>query len=52
MLTTAAGVLTCVTAIPIIGGLAGFLLTAAGAGLVIMGGLNIFKFIKGNKGRK
>ncbi len=52
MLTTAAGVLTCVTAIPLIGGLAGFLLAAAGTGLVIMGGLNIFKFFKGYKKRR
>ncbi len=47
MIMTGAGLLTVATVVPFIGGLAGFLLTVSGIGLLAAGGLNIFKFIKG-----
>jgi hypothetical protein len=45
------GALTAITAIPAIGGLAGWLLGVSGIGLLVMGGLNIFKFIRGYRKR-
>ena len=46
-----AGALTAISAIPAIGGLAGGLLAVSGIGLLIMGGWNLFKFIKGYRKR-
>lgn len=45
------GALTAITAIPAIGGLAGWLLGVSGFGLLIMGGINLFKFIRGYRKR-
>ena len=51
LITLAAGAITAVTAIPAIGGLAGFLMTVSGIGLIVAGGLNLYKFIKGYRNR-
>lgn len=51
VITTAAGVLTAVAAVPFIGGIAGTLLSISGIGLLVMGGINLFKFIKGYRKR-
>lgn len=50
-ITTAAGVLAAARIIPVIGGLAGALLTISGIGLLVMGGLNLYKFIKNYRKR-
>jgi hypothetical protein len=50
-ITAGAGALTALTAIPLIGGIAGTLMTISGIGLLIMGGINLFKFIKGYRKR-
>ena len=46
-----AGAATAITAIPAIGGLAGWLLGVSGIGLLALGGWNLFKFIRGYKKR-
>ncbi|MBT3273999.1 MAG: hypothetical protein HN368_12655 [Spirochaetales bacterium] len=46
-----AGALTAISAIPAIGGVAGFLLVGSGVGLLLMGGWNLFKFIRGYRKR-
>jgi hypothetical protein len=46
-----AGALTAVAALPIIGGLAGALMWISGIGLIVVGGINLFKFLKGKKTR-
>lgn len=53
LITTVAGALTAITAIPIsfISGIAGTLLAISGVGLLIMGGINLFKFIRGYRKR-
>lgn len=51
IVATTAGVITAATALPFLGGLAGTLLTISGIGLLIAGGLNIFKFIRGYRSR-
>jgi hypothetical protein len=51
LITTAAGVLTAVAAVPFLGGIAGTLLSISGIGLLIMGGINLFKFIRGYRKR-
>ncbi len=51
IVATTAGVITAVTALPLLGGLAGTLLTISGIGLLIAGGLNVFKFIRGYRSR-
>ena len=51
IVATTAGVVTAVTALPLLGGLAGTLLTISGIGLLIAGGLNVFKFIRGYRSR-
>ena len=51
LITAGAGVLTALTAVPLIGGLAGAMMHIAGIGLLIMGGLNLFKFIKNYRNR-
>ncbi len=48
-IVTVAGLITAATAIPLLGGIAGFLMKVSGIGLLIMGGLNLWKFIKGYK---
>jgi len=48
-IVTTAGVVTAATAIPFVRGIAGFLLKVSGIGLLIMGGINLWKFIKGYK---
>jgi hypothetical protein len=51
MLIAAAGALTAITAIPAIGGLAAWLLGVSGVGLLLMGGWNLIKFIRGYRKR-
>ena len=51
MVVTGVGLLTTISALPIIGGLAGALMWIAGTGLVITGGINLFKFLRGRKTR-
>ncbi len=51
LVVAAAGVLTAITAIPAIGGLAGWFLGVSGVGLLIMGGWNLIKFIRGYRKR-
>jgi len=46
-----AGALTAITAIPAIGGLAGWLLGVSGVGLLLLGGWNLIKFIIGYRKR-
>jgi len=50
-IVTAAGIVTAATAIPLIGGLAGALLTISGVGLLIVGGINLWKFVKNYRKR-
>jgi hypothetical protein len=52
LLVTGAGLLTAAASLPIIGGLASFLMGAAGIGLLVGGGISLYKFIKGLKSRK
>ena len=47
----AAGILIALGGIPIIGGIAGFLLTVSGIGLIVAGGINLFRFFKGLRSR-
>jgi hypothetical protein len=47
LLTAAAGAATILASLPILGGLAGSLMWLGGAGLLVMGGINLFKFLKG-----
>ena len=51
MLIAAAGALTAITAIPAIGGVAAWLLGVSGIGLLLMGGWNLIKFIRGYRKR-
>lgn len=51
LITAGAGALTALSAVPFIGGLAGTLMTISGVGLLVMGGINLFKFIKGYRKR-
>ena len=51
LVATAAGVITAATAIPFIGGLAGTLLTISGVGLLVAGGISLYKFIRGYRSR-
>jgi hypothetical protein len=50
--TAGAGVLTALTAIPLVGPLASGLLSLAGVGLLIGGGVSLYKFWKGLKSRR
>ena len=52
LLVTGAGLLTAAASLPIVGGLASFLMGVAGVGLLIGGGISLYKFIKGLKSRK
>ncbi len=47
----AAGILIALGGIPIIGGIAGFLLTVSGIGLIVAGGINLFRFFKSLRSR-
>ncbi len=47
LIITAAGILTALGGIPILGGIAGTLMSVAGIGLLAMGGISLFKFIRG-----
>ncbi len=49
--TTAAGVLALLKAVPFLHGLAGWLIGVSGVGLIIAGGISLYKFIKGLKSR-
>lgn len=51
MMAMAAGALAMISVIPFLGGIAHFILGFAGLGLVIMGGINVYKFFKGLKSR-
>ncbi len=51
MITLGAGILTAARILPLIGGLAGTLLTISGIGLLVMGGINLYKFIKNYRQR-
>jgi hypothetical protein len=51
LITVGAGALTALTAVPLIGGLAGTLMTISGIGLLVMGGINLFKFVKNYRKR-
>jgi hypothetical protein len=51
MIVSGVGILTAVSALPIVGGLAGALMWIAGIGLVVGGGINLFKFLRGRKTR-
>ena len=46
-----AGALTAITAIPAIGGVAGWLLGVSGIGLLLIGGWNLIKFVMGYRKR-
>ena len=46
-----AGALTAVTAIGFLRGIAGTLLGISGIGLLVMGGINVFRFIRGYRNR-
>lgn len=47
LVTLAAGAATILASLPFLGGLAGGLMWLGGAGLLVMGGINLFKFLKG-----
>lgn len=51
LVATAAGLVTMVSAIPLIGGLAGLLLTIGGLGSLVFGGFQLFKGLKGFQSR-
>lgn len=51
LMMAGAGAVTALTAVPVLGGIAGTLLTISGIGLLVVGGLNLFKFIKGYRNR-
>jgi len=52
LITTGAGALTMVTAVPFLGGLAGALMSISGIALLIGGGYNLFQFFRGMKNRR
>ena len=51
LVVAAAGALTAITVIPGLSGIAGGLLVASGIGLLLLGGWNLFKFIRGYRKR-
>ena len=51
IVTTVAGVVMIAGGIPFLHGIAGFLLGVSGVGLLIVGGINLFKFIKNYRNR-
>lgn len=52
LITLGAGALLVLSKIPILGGLAGFAFGVAGFGLLIMGGISLYKFIKNLNARR
>ncbi|MBN2533780.1 MAG: hypothetical protein JXB88_12870 [Spirochaetales bacterium] len=52
LMTLGAGALLAISKIPGIGPLAGFVLGVAGVGLLLVGGLSIYKFIKNLNARR
>ncbi|MFP4483690.1 MAG: hypothetical protein ACLFO1_02425 [Spirochaetaceae bacterium] len=52
MVLAGAGVLTGLASLPIIGGLASGLMWVAGLGLLGVGGVNLFRFIRGMRKRR
>lgn len=52
LMTLGAGALLAISKIPAIGGLAGFILGVAGIGLLVVGGISIYKFIKNLNARR
>jgi hypothetical protein len=50
-ITAGAGILTAAHALPFLGGLAGTLMSISGIGLLVMGGINLFKFIRNYRNR-
>ncbi len=51
LVTAAAGVLTAVASLPVVGGFAKGLMLVGGLGLLVAGGVSLFKFIKGLRSR-
>jgi len=47
-----AGILTIFAGIPILGGLAGFLMVVSGIGLIASGAVSLFRFFKGLRSRQ
>ena len=52
LITLGAGALLAISKIPILGGLAGFIIGAAAIGLLIVGGISLYKFIKNLNARR
>lgn len=52
MILTGAGVLTGLAALPIVGGLASGLMWLSGLGLLGVGGVNLYRFIRGLRKRR
>jgi hypothetical protein len=52
MIAAGAGILTGVASLPLVGGLAGGLLSLGGIGLLGAGGYSLYKFFKGLKARR
>ena len=52
LMTLGAGALLAISKIPGIGPLAGFILGVAGVGLLIVGGISLYKFIKNLNARR
>lgn len=52
VITTAAGIAAIVASLPLVGGLAQGIMTVAGLGLLVSGGLNLYSFFKKLKERK
>lgn len=52
LITLGAGALLAVSPIPIIGGLAGFILGVAGVALLVVGAISVYKFIKNLNARR
>jgi hypothetical protein len=52
LMTLGAGALLAISKIPGIGPVAGFILAVAGIGLLVVGGLSIYKFIKNLNARR
>ncbi len=51
LVTAAAGIMTGVASLPIVGGLASGLMWISGVGLLAIGGYNLYRFFKGIKAR-
>ena len=52
LITAGAGALTALASLPLIGGLAGGMMSLAGFGLLGYGGYSLYKFIKGLRARQ